>query len=530
MAASGRRRSSLARQRPIILLLIALFTCAGCSRQQVAEGRLRAAFLDLGQAEAIILQTADAAVLVDCGETDSGPAILRALRRRGIDRLDLVVLTHPHADHIGGFRYLAERLPVRIVLDPDYAAQSAVQSVTLRTIRRLGIERRRAVAGQTVRVGRHLVLSVLWPPRRHLSGTESDANNNSVVLMARHGTVRILLTGDLQREGELALMGRSADLRADVLKVGHQGSADAAGAPFLARVRPAWAVVIAGRNNSYGHPSPATVERLQAAGATVLRTDLQGEIEFESDGRTIRPLRTEGPAAGGQAAGRRERNKEITQRVSVDFVPGAGDQPAPGSISGLPRPASLAILSCGVEADQALGAVLTGLRGDAKIAIAAFPAVRRGFCRLLGDRLAVECQVSFTELTAPQAHYPLRPILVPAQYGARWSDTGPEKPVRIEPLELTEPPQLALRLAQSCASAVTVFGDSIWLMVLAGPASNDVVEAARIVKNAGGRVSAQDEPTSLIWDAPRAVLQAGLADETLPLWGVSGSLKAAEEG
>jgi len=307
MAAAGRRRSSLARQRPIILLLIALFTCAGCSRQLIPEGRLRAAFLDLGQAEAIILQTADAALLVDCGETDSGPAILRALRRRGINRLDLVVLTHPHADHIGGFRYLAERLPVRMVLDPGYAAQSAVQSVTLRTIRRLGIDRRRAVAGQTVRVGRHLALSVLWPPLRHLSGTESDANNNSVVLMARHGTVRVLLTGDLQQEGELALMGRSADLRADVLKVGHQGSADAAGAAFLARVRPAWAVVIAGRNNSYGHPSPATVERLQAAGATVLRTDLQGEIEFESDGRTIRPLRKEVPAAGRQAAGRGER-------------------------------------------------------------------------------------------------------------------------------------------------------------------------------------------------------------------------------
>ena len=152
-----------------------------------------------------------------------------------------------------------------------------------------------------------MALSVLWPPLRHLSGTESDANNNSVVLMARHGTVRVLLTGDLQQEGELALMGRSADLRADVLKVGHQGSADAAGAAFLARVRPAWAVVIAGRNNSYGHPSPATVERLQAAGATVLRTDLQGEIEFESDGRTIRPLRKEVPAAGRQAAGRGER-------------------------------------------------------------------------------------------------------------------------------------------------------------------------------------------------------------------------------
>lgn len=284
------RRSSLACLMPIIAIATALLVCAGCSRPEVAEGRLRVVFPDLGQAEAIILQTVDAAVLVDCGETDSGPAILRELRRRGIERLDLVVLTHPHADHTGGFPYLAERMPVGLLMDSGFPSESALQAKVMQTARRQGIPRRRAVAGQTIRVGDSLSLSVLWPERRHLTGTESDVNNNSVVLMVRHGAVHILLTGDLQQEGEFALLRRSPDLRAEVLKVGHQGSADAAGAPFLSKVRPRWAVIVAGRGNSYGHPSARTVERLRSAGATVLCTGLEGEIEFESDGRTIRPF------------------------------------------------------------------------------------------------------------------------------------------------------------------------------------------------------------------------------------------------
>ncbi len=282
---------------PIILTSAILLLCAGCSRQEVPEGYLRAAFPDLGQAEAIILQTADAAALVDCGETDSGPALVRALRERGIGRLDLVVLTHPHSDHIGGFPFLAERVPVGLLLESGFPSESALAERVRRVAEARRIPRRRAVTGQTIRLGSHLTISVLWPGRDYLRGTDSDANNNSVVLMVRHGARRMLLTGDLQQEGELALLRRGADLRADVLKVGHQGAADAAGAPFLSRVRPAWAVIVAGRGNSYGHPSPKTLERLRAAGASVLRTDLQGEIEFESDGRVLRLREAGRPAA-----------------------------------------------------------------------------------------------------------------------------------------------------------------------------------------------------------------------------------------
>ncbi|BCW98821.1 MAG: hypothetical protein KatS3mg024_1648 [Armatimonadota bacterium] len=219
--------------------------------------------------------------------------------------------------------------------------------------------------------------------------------------------------------------------------------------------------------------------------------------------------------------------------MNGDFRPGGPGitaLEASGSVTSLPRPHSLAILSCGVGADQVLGAVLSSVRYGSSTAIAAFPDVRRGFCRLLCDRLSVECGLSISELTETQAHTTQSPCIVPAQYTARWSEAAPGGPIRIEAVEIEEGAEAGSRLRSACSSAITVFGGDIWLVVLAGMASNDIVEAARVVKNAGGRVSVQDEPTSLIWDAPRSVLQAGLSDEMLPLWGVSGLLGMAAEG
>ncbi len=211
-----------------------------------------------------------------------------------------------------------------------------------------------------------------------------------------------------------------------------------------------------------------------------------------------------------------------------DLIP-AGAREAAGAAEGIPRPASLTILSCAVGADQLLGAVLGSARLDAGTAIAAFPDVRKGFCRLLAERLSAECGISVSELTGLQAHTPGSPVLVPAQCSARWSEAAPGGFVRVEPVETATPEQTA-RLRDACASAVGVFGGSIRLLVLSGMASNDVVDAARLVKNSGGSVSVQDESTSLIWDAPRAVLQAGLADEVLPLWDVGSLLAAAAQG
>ncbi len=282
-----RRRAAAAAQAVLLLGIAALV--GGCGRAPVPPGSLQVSFLDLGEAECVILQTSDAACLIDAGEVDSAPAILRALKRRGIRRIDLAVLTHPHSDHIGGMRGVGEAVPVGAVLDCAFPAGSSAQRGVLEWVRSSGTVYRRARAGQKVRLGDDVWMDVLWPGEQFLRGTESDANNNSVVLMLRHGAVRMLFTGDLQREGEMAVLEHTrGTLKADLLKVGHQGSCDATSEDFLQAVSPGTAVISVGRRNTYGHPCDEIVERIQHRRAKVLRTDQDGDVVVQSDGRSPR--------------------------------------------------------------------------------------------------------------------------------------------------------------------------------------------------------------------------------------------------
>lgn len=277
-----------------LVALLALLLClaqSGCGRDAVAPGHLRVTLMDIGEADCMLIETADSACLIDAGEINSDRAILKRLRAHRVLSLDLVVLTHPHSDHTGGLLGIARHVPVGQILDSGFPLGSGVQRRLIDWIRRERIPYRRARAGQVVRLGKEVTMEVLWPPDAYLRGTESDANNNSAVLRVTHGRVRLLVTGDIQSDGETQLLASGADLAADVLKVAHQGSADSTSGAFLEKVRPSIALISAGRRNAYGHPAPETLDRLKQAGVDIYRTDISGDLVFESDGAVIRPSR-----------------------------------------------------------------------------------------------------------------------------------------------------------------------------------------------------------------------------------------------
>lgn len=251
---------------------------------------MRLTVMSIGEADSLLIQTPDAAVLVDTGDIHSGSAILRRLRADGVRRLDMVVLSHPHEDHIGGFCDVASAIPVGTVLDSGFPYGSPVQRSTLECIRKQRIRYRRAHVGQRIRVGNALWMEVLWPSARFLRGTESDANNNSVVLMVHFGKTRLLLAGDAETAAEEGILASGADIRADFLKVAHQGSRDSSSLVFLRRVRPRFAAICVGANNSYGHPTREALARLHAVGARIARTDHDGDLIYESDGKTLSNL------------------------------------------------------------------------------------------------------------------------------------------------------------------------------------------------------------------------------------------------
>jgi competence protein ComEC len=249
-------------------------------------GRLVVTVLDIGQGDAILVQSpAGHRILVDGGP--SGALLAQALGRElpaNVRRIDLVVLTHGHDDHVAGLVMVAERFEVGAVLVPPLESGTSAYRAWLDLLESQATPVIQAVAGEWIDLGRGARIEVLWPPPEPLLGTVDDFNNNSVVLRLVYGDTTFLLTGDLAAAGEESL-ARSGDVRATVLKLGHHGSDLSSTPSFLAAVGPAVAVGSSGEGNQFGHPSPTTL--LWLAGIPVYRTDRNGSVRFETDGRGL---------------------------------------------------------------------------------------------------------------------------------------------------------------------------------------------------------------------------------------------------
>ena len=276
---------------PAILLLatilIPLF--AGCvpgSARSVGTPTAGTPFtltaLDVGQGDALLVRAPGATVLVDTGVPDAD--VVRLLRREGVDRLDLLVVTHAHLDHVGGAPDVLAALPVDVVWMhpvPDDLDVAAEHHATLREAERRAVPIRGPPPGAVVRIG-SLVLEVLGPPPgRPYDWTRSELNNMSIVLRATvEGVGSVLLAGDAEREAQADLLARWRELlRADVLVVPHHGSRTSDPA-FLAAVGAHTAVISAGRDNRHGHPHPAIVAALEDAGMRLHRTDRDGTVRI----------------------------------------------------------------------------------------------------------------------------------------------------------------------------------------------------------------------------------------------------------
>ena len=270
----------------LVCLLLTLFPRPGgswpavFSALRLSEERIPATpvitFLDVGQGDATLLRDGAHAVLID-GGTD-GAGLVRQLRRLGVGRLDMIVATHPHSDHIGGLDLAAEAFSAQRVLLSDLPPADEADSLCYQRLLAL------AADGQTV----------LLHPK---DGEEYDAgdihlqffaptpqageeNDRSLVLLADVGGAAVLVTGDAGREEEMALLAAGRPLDADLLKVGHHGSGTSSSPAFLQAVSPAYAVISVGVDNTYGHPSPETLARLQDVGAAICRTDTEGSVAF----------------------------------------------------------------------------------------------------------------------------------------------------------------------------------------------------------------------------------------------------------
>ena len=286
--------------------------------------------LDVEEGDAILIKdSTGAVVLVDGGPDER--KILKKLQEKGVRRLDLAILSHPHADHMAGLAAVLREIPCGMLVDADLPTGSLPGRDDLLDVA-ANKKVRRVIAreGEQIEVSKRTSLEVLYPPAKGITKA-ANANDCSLVIMARVGEVGILLPGDIEATGQKALLAAHPDLSCGVLKVPHQGASNAATPELLDAADPALALISVEKGNKYGHPSARCLALLSERGVKVMRTDLEGDAEVSISGGRI------GIAAssGGESLGIEESGQRYGAREPLLHLRGGG--PSRGAVARAPE-------------------------------------------------------------------------------------------------------------------------------------------------------------------------------------------------
>lgn len=271
----------------LIVILILLFFVVVQSRQK----NLEVIFLDVGQGDAILIKSPyGQKILIDGGPDKS---VLHGLGKHlpfYDQKIDLVILTHAHSDHVAGLVEVLERYEVGKIFDTGVVHPSPDYLAFLEVIEEKELLLEIINKKREINLGPDLTLEIIYPVRDLAGRKVENLNNVSIVTKLIHGENTFLFMGDLETEAEeeLLILYEPGELKSDALKAGHHGSSTSSSQDFVEAVKPRLVIIQTGEGNKFGHPSRRTVKRLERLGAEVFRNDLQGEIRIVSDGRELK--------------------------------------------------------------------------------------------------------------------------------------------------------------------------------------------------------------------------------------------------
>lgn len=309
---SSRSRSQPSGTSPVLVFLLILMGAAFCFSSYLEFGDkevpasavnsfidkdadLEIHFIDVGQGDCSLIKWEGAAVLIDCGERDYADTVLKYLKKQDVEKLDIIIATHPHSDHIGAMGDVISEIGAERVIAPKVAADMTPTTKTyerfLTALKDRALKLTAAKPGTVYELTGRTAASVeKQPPKLEILAPLADyddLNDYSVVVRLTYGNTSYLFTGDAEARAEKDILNSGADVSADVLKAGHHGSSTSTSEKFLEAVSPEICVIQCGEGNSYGHPHAEVLERLESRGIKYFRSDSSGTVTVYSDGEEI---------------------------------------------------------------------------------------------------------------------------------------------------------------------------------------------------------------------------------------------------
>ncbi len=275
--------------RSIIFVIIFIIALVGYIRDQHNADKIEDAvemhIIDVGQGDSVLFKTPMGNVLIDAGTNSSEQSLFDYLDSQGVYDFEYCIFTHPHEDHIGGADMIFENYDVRNVIISPAVTTTRTFEIFLDALERSEANVIEAVAGDKYKLG-DLEMMIMGPT---VVGNQRDLNNTSVITRISYGSVRMLFTGDAekQQEGDILHSFSSLELNCDFLKMGHHGSSTSSSDKFIDAVSPSFAAISCGRDNDYGHPHREIIQLLEKRGIEYHRTDEEGSLVYICDGKSI---------------------------------------------------------------------------------------------------------------------------------------------------------------------------------------------------------------------------------------------------
>jgi len=244
---------------------------------------LTVSYIDVGQADSILIKSPNKkSILIDAGNNEDGDNVVSYLKEKGIKKIDVLIGTHAHEDHIGGMDEVIENFDVGKFYMPKVQTNTKTYEDVLNAAKQKSLTIISAAANLNIDLDKEIIINMFAPN----SSTYEDLNNYSSVIKLTYKNNSFLFTGDAEIDSEKEMLNKGYSLKSDVLKIGHHGSNSSTSEEFLKAVSPTYAVISVGKENPYGHPSQETINKLK--GIKVYRTDIDGSIEATSNGNTIK--------------------------------------------------------------------------------------------------------------------------------------------------------------------------------------------------------------------------------------------------